>query len=193
MSASPRVPPHEAALDPPPGTRRALDRAGSGALARVGARRGGHQRDLGRDAGASAAADIIGAGRPCVRLAASQRLPRHRGSAAVLDLAAPDCSGPGSGRGAFRPRAAGVVEGKGETVALIRHGQPPRVERVHEGATVEGWTVTKVALGSVVLVSGGTEAELKPKAAPPTAPAPAANAKPAAAPAPPSARTRPGD
>jgi len=87
----------------------------------------------------------------------------------------------------------GVVEGKGETVALIRHGQPPRVERVHEGATVEGWTVTKVALGSVVLVSGGTEAELKPKAAPPTAPAPAANAKPAAAPAPPSARTRPGD
>jgi hypothetical protein len=87
----------------------------------------------------------------------------------------------------------GVVEGKGETVALIRHGQPPRVERVHAGATLEGWTVTKVALGVVVLVSGGTEAELKPKAAPPTAPAPATNAKPAAAPAPPSARTRPGD
>lgn len=87
----------------------------------------------------------------------------------------------------------GVVEGKGETVALIRHGQPPRVERVHEGATLEGWTVTKVALGGVVLVSGGTEAELKPKAAPPTAPAPAASAKPAAAPAPPSARRRPGD
>jgi hypothetical protein len=87
----------------------------------------------------------------------------------------------------------GVVEGKGETVALIRHGQPPRVERVHEGATLEGWTVTKVALGGVVLVSGGTEAELKPKAAPPTVPAPAAGAKLAAAPAPQSPRTRPGD
>jgi hypothetical protein len=74
----------------------------------------------------------------------------------------------------------GVVESKSETVALIRHGQPPRVERVHEGATVEGWTVTKVALGGVVLVNGGTEAELKPKAAPP----PAASAKPAAAPVP---------
>jgi hypothetical protein len=87
----------------------------------------------------------------------------------------------------------GVVEGKGETVALIRHGQPPQVERVHEGATVEGWTVTKVALGGVVLVNGGTEAELKPKAAPPTVPAPAASAKPATAPAPQSARRRPGD
>jgi len=87
----------------------------------------------------------------------------------------------------------GVVEGKGETVALIRHGQPPRVERVHEGATVEGWTVTKVALGGVVLVNGGTEAELKPKAAPPTVTAPAAGAKPAPAPARQSARTRPGD
>jgi hypothetical protein len=87
----------------------------------------------------------------------------------------------------------GVVEGKGETVALIRHGQPPQVERVHEGATLEGWTVTKVALGGVVLVNGGTEAELKPKAAPPAAPPPAASAKPAPAPARQSARTRPGD
>jgi hypothetical protein len=61
----------------------------------------------------------------------------------------------------------GVVRNEKDAVALIRHGQPPRVERLKEGAVLEGWTVSEVTLNGVVLVNGGARAELKPRAAPP--------------------------
>jgi hypothetical protein len=81
----------------------------------------------------------------------------------------------------------GVVRDEEDAIALIRHGQPPHVERVKEGAALEGWIVSEVALNGVVLVRGGTRAELKPKPAPPAPPSPGA-AKP---PAPPAASQQP--
>jgi hypothetical protein len=66
----------------------------------------------------------------------------------------------------------GVVRNDEDAIALIRHGQPPRVERLKEGAALEGWTVSNVTLNGVVLVRGGARAELKPRPAPPAPPRP---------------------
>jgi hypothetical protein len=76
----------------------------------------------------------------------------------------------------------GVVRNEKDAVALIRHGQPPRVERLKEGAVLEGWTVSEVTLKGVVLVNGGARAEVKPRAAPP-APLGAGAARPTPPPA----------
>jgi hypothetical protein len=64
----------------------------------------------------------------------------------------------------------GVVRNEEDAIAIIRHGQPPRVERLKEGAALEEWTVSKVTLNGVVLVRGGARAELKPRPAPPAPP-----------------------
>ncbi len=87
----------------------------------------------------------------------------------------------------------GVVRAEGKAIALIRHGKPPRVERVPEGAALEGWTVSEVAVRGVILMRGATRVELKPKLPPPQSPAAAGGAKPAGTPSPPSAQARPGD
>jgi hypothetical protein len=81
----------------------------------------------------------------------------------------------------------GVVRNDEEAIALIRHGRPPRVERLKEGAALEGWTVSEVTLNGVVLVRGDARAELKPRPAPPALPAAGA----AKAPPPPIASRQP--
>jgi hypothetical protein len=76
----------------------------------------------------------------------------------------------------------GVVRDGKDAIAIVRHGQPPQLERLKEGAAVEGWMVNEVTLNGVLLVRGGAQAELKPRPAPPTAPS-AGAAKPPALPA----------
>ncbi|HZB93794.1 MAG TPA: hypothetical protein VE397_20265 [Stellaceae bacterium] len=63
----------------------------------------------------------------------------------------------------------GVVRDEEDAIALIRHGQPPKLERLKEGAALEGWTVSEVTLNGVLLVRGDARAELKPRPAPPAA------------------------
>lgn len=65
----------------------------------------------------------------------------------------------------------GVLLARDETVAIVRHGKPPRVDRVREGAVLEGWKFVEVALNRVLLERGATRVELKSKDPHPPAPA----------------------
>lgn len=65
----------------------------------------------------------------------------------------------------------GVLLAPNETVAIVRHGKPPRVDRIREGAVLEGWKFVEVALSRVLLERGATRVELKPKDPHPPAPA----------------------
>jgi hypothetical protein len=57
----------------------------------------------------------------------------------------------------------GVLLARNDTVAIVRHGKPPRVHRIREGAVLDGWKFAEVALNRVLLERGATRVELKSK------------------------------
>jgi general secretion pathway protein N len=53
----------------------------------------------------------------------------------------------------------GVVLSQDHRYAVIRHGNPPKLESVPEGATIEGWQVEHIDAGAVSLRSGASTAD----------------------------------
>jgi general secretion pathway protein N len=72
----------------------------------------------------------------------------------------------------------GIVISPGERHALLRHGSPAQLEHVVEGQSVDGWTVTSIEPGRVLLAQSGREAEINSS----TKPGQAAEPKPDYAP-----------
>ncbi|MBV8534030.1 MAG: hypothetical protein JO128_00475 [Alphaproteobacteria bacterium] len=56
--------------------------------------------------------------------------------------------------------------------ALIRHGQPARVDHVAEGQTLDGWTVDSILPDRVIFANAGTRLEVSAKEATTIAAAP---------------------
>ena len=56
----------------------------------------------------------------------------------------------------------GIVTSPQERHALLSHGLPPKVDRVAEGQSLDGWTVKSIGDDSIVMVQGDREVELKP-------------------------------
>lgn len=63
----------------------------------------------------------------------------------------------------------GIVVSERDRHALIEHGQPPRIDRVAEGQQLDGWTIDRILPGKVLVRSGSTQEEIKPKDKPPNA------------------------
>jgi hypothetical protein len=57
--------------------------------------------------------------------------------------------------------------------ALIRHGQPARVDHVAEGQTIDGWTVDSIQADRVIFTNAGARLEVSAKDATTIANAPA--------------------
>jgi general secretion pathway protein N len=53
----------------------------------------------------------------------------------------------------------GVVLSPEHRYAVIQHGNPPKLESITVGATVDGWHVERIDAGAVTLRSGATTAE----------------------------------
>jgi general secretion pathway protein N len=69
----------------------------------------------------------------------------------------------------------GVVLTGGRHYAIIQHGNPPKLEDLSEGATVEGWQIESIAADQIALRAGAAHIEFpigKPAAAAPSRPAP---------------------
>lgn len=64
----------------------------------------------------------------------------------------------------------GIVISTEDRLALLEHGQPPRIERVFEGQQLDGWSVEAILPDRVVLRHGGTREEVRPRDAPPGRP-----------------------
>lgn len=60
----------------------------------------------------------------------------------------------------------GIVISTHERLALVEHGQPPRVERLSEGQEIDGWTVEKILPDRVVLARADARIEVKAKDGP---------------------------
>ena len=58
----------------------------------------------------------------------------------------------------------GTIISKHGRVALIRHGQPARVDHVAEGQSLDGWTIRSILPDRVVFGRGQARLELKEKA-----------------------------
>jgi type II secretory pathway component PulC len=54
----------------------------------------------------------------------------------------------------------GVVLTQGRSYAVLRHGMPPKVETLLEGATVEGWTIKDISAERITLESGASTVEV---------------------------------
>lgn len=61
----------------------------------------------------------------------------------------------------------GVITSMRERYALIRHGQPPKVDRVAPGQELEGWIVEEILLDRVILGRADAQSALRLKDAPP--------------------------
>ena len=72
----------------------------------------------------------------------------------------------------------GIVISPRERHALFSHGIPAQLEHVVEGQSVDGWTVTSIEPGRVLLAQGGREIEINSS----TKPRQTAEAKPTYAP-----------
>lgn len=64
----------------------------------------------------------------------------------------------------------GTVISPRERHALLSHGVPAEVERVVEGQSIDGWIVTSIEPGRVMLAQGGKQAEVDSSAKPPPSP-----------------------
>lgn len=60
----------------------------------------------------------------------------------------------------------GIVMAPGGGLALIEHGQPPHLDRVHERQEIDGWTVEQIARDRVTLRHADDRIEIKIKDAP---------------------------
>jgi type II secretory pathway component PulC len=59
----------------------------------------------------------------------------------------------------------GTVLSRQERSALIRHGQPARVDHVVEGQSIDGWTVHSIASDRVVFTNAGASLTVSAKGA----------------------------
>ena len=66
-----------------------------------------------------------------------------------------------SGPPAARPVVAvlGIAMTGGNRYALIRHGNPPKIDQVSEGQSIDGWQVQTIAADSVILSAGSQTAQ----------------------------------
>ncbi len=64
-------------------------------------------------------------------------------------------------------RLVGVVRTPAGIRALVEQGNPPRLERLGEGAALGGWTVEGISADRVTLARGGERTELRLKDRPP--------------------------
>ena len=67
----------------------------------------------------------------------------------------------------------GIIIAEDGRAALIQHGRPPVLARLHEGQALEGWTVAAILPDRVVLEHDATQHELKLKDRPPETKTPA--------------------
>jgi hypothetical protein len=64
----------------------------------------------------------------------------------------------------------GTIISTRDSQALLSHGVPPKIDRVALGQKIEGWTVQSIEPDRVVLVQGGSRAEIGTSAKPPEEP-----------------------
>ena len=56
---------------------------------------------------------------------------------------------------------AGIVATASDRTALVQHGQPPKIVRLREGETVDGWTVRSIRADRVIVETPTNTRELK--------------------------------